>query len=85
MNRWKVVGWTHANPTDHTVAPQATVVFVEAEDRPLAFDVGELALVKVLGTRSRGLLNWYVEKVPEAPCDHKFLNSRSCLKCGWLP
>ena len=62
MKTYKVVGWYNDTPHDETSACYSVHVVVEAENRHMAFDAGEVELRKI-AARSDSLLNWYVQEV----------------------
>ena len=64
MKTYKVVGWYNETEHDETSTCYSLRVDVRAENRYMAFDLGDTALTKA-GGNPRHLLNWYVQEVRE--------------------
>jgi hypothetical protein len=63
MKTYKVVGWYALDPHDEASTPYSLVVQVQAINRSMAFDDGEVALRKKAAAHPGQLLNWYVQEV----------------------
>lgn len=61
MKTFKVVGWYATDPHDETTQPYSLVVWVQAENKHMAFDTGHTALDKT-APEPKELLNWYVKE-----------------------
>jgi len=69
-------------PSEQEIAKAAVAFWDELPDDTIS---GQKSLTDGFTAGVRWLLRRSASPSEQAACDHKFVDSNSCLKCGWMP